>query len=84
MALIYVSSTYKDLVEYRSAVAATLRQLGHQAIAMEDYVAADNRPLDVCLNDVARCDAYVGLFARGATDSCLKKRIPIRALRDRV
>ena len=30
---------------------------------MEDYAAADERPLDRCLNDVAACDIYVGIFA---------------------
>jgi Domain of unknown function (DUF4062) len=30
---------------------------------MEDYVAADQRPLAKCLEDVATCDLYVGIFA---------------------
>jgi hypothetical protein len=30
---------------------------------MEDYVAADDRPLDKCLEDVEKCDVYVGIFA---------------------
>ena len=30
---------------------------------MEDYVAADNRPVDKCLADVPRVDIYVGIFA---------------------
>jgi hypothetical protein len=40
-----------------------LRQIGHDAIAMEDYVAADQRPADKCLRDVATCDLYIGIFA---------------------
>jgi hypothetical protein len=32
-------------------------------IAMEDYVAADKRPVDQCLADVASADLYIGLFA---------------------
>jgi hypothetical protein len=32
-------------------------------IAMEDYVATDERPLDKCLADVASCDIYIGIFA---------------------
>jgi hypothetical protein len=35
----------------------------HTVIGMEDYVAADERPLDKCLRDVARSDVYVGVFA---------------------
>jgi O-acetyl-ADP-ribose deacetylase (regulator of RNase III) len=30
---------------------------------MEDYVAQDRRPLANCLDDISRCDLYVGLFA---------------------
>jgi tetratricopeptide (TPR) repeat protein len=63
MAKIYISSTYSDLSEYREAVYRTLRQLRHDVIAMEDYVAADLRPLKQCLADVAACDLYVGIFA---------------------
>jgi hypothetical protein len=35
----------------------------HDVIAMEDYVAADARPLDKCLQDVRETDVYVGLIA---------------------
>ena len=37
--------------------------MGHDAIAMEDYVASDQRPVDKCLADVAACEVYVGIFA---------------------
>ena len=30
---------------------------------MEDYVAADERPLNKCLKDVAACDFYIGILA---------------------
>ena len=30
---------------------------------MEDYTAADDRPLDLCIRDVRESDVYVGLFA---------------------
>ena len=63
MTKIYLSSTYSDLKAYREAVYHTLRQMGYDAIAMEDYVATDMRPLEKCLQDVASCDVYVGLFA---------------------
>jgi hypothetical protein len=63
MANIYISSTYGDLADHRRAVAEILRKLGHSAVAMEDYVAADQRPLDKCLADVAACDIYIGIFA---------------------
>ncbi len=63
MSKIYLSSTYTDLEEAREAVYRALRRLGHNVIAMEDYVATDKRPVDKCLADVRACDIYVGLFA---------------------
>ncbi len=63
MALIYVSSTFKDLEECRDKVRVTLKRMSHEDIAMEYYVAEDKRPLDKCLEDVASCDLYIGIFA---------------------
>jgi hypothetical protein len=63
MARIYVSSTFGDLYEHRKKVSEGLRRLRHEDVAMEYYVAEDQRPLDRCLSDVASCDAYVGIFA---------------------
>lgn len=63
MAKIYISSTYGDLREFREEVYRALRQLRHDVVAMEDYAASDQRPLDVCLADVAASDIYVGIFA---------------------
>ena len=63
MTKIYISSTYSDLVEHRQQVYDILRKMRYDVIAMEDYVATDERPLDKCLADVASCDLYVGIFA---------------------
>ncbi len=63
MAKIYLSSTYEDLKGYRRAVYEDFRKAGHQVIAIEDYVAADQRPVQKCLKDVEESDIYVGLFA---------------------
>ena len=63
MAKIYLSSTYTDLKKYRERVYLTLRQMRYDVIAMEDYVATDQRPLDKCLADVASCELYIGIFA---------------------
>jgi len=63
MPAIYLSSTYEDLKDYRQVVFEALRKSGYQVIAMEDYVAADRRPVDQCLKDVEKADLYVGLFA---------------------
>lgn len=63
MAKIYISSTFTDLMAYRERVYRVLRQTGHDVIAMEDYVATDQRPLQKCLEDVASCNLYIGIFA---------------------
>lgn len=64
MARIYLSSTYADLKSHRDAVYRQLTKLaGHQVVAMEDYVASDERPLARCLDDVEGCDIYIGIFA---------------------
>jgi hypothetical protein len=61
---IFVSSTFIDLQGHRSKVREGIRALDHIDMAMEYYVAEPLRPLVRCLNDVQRCDLYVGLFAR--------------------
>ncbi|HAC64855.1 MAG TPA: hypothetical protein DCF68_15320, partial [Cyanothece sp. UBA12306] len=64
MAKVYISSTYGDLKDYREAVYRTISRMGHDGIAMEDYVATGKYPpLEKCMADVAACDWYVGLFA---------------------
>jgi len=60
---IYLSSTFEDLKEHRRLAYRAMRGLGLDVVAMEDYVARDDRPVDRCLADVADVDLYVGLFA---------------------
>jgi hypothetical protein len=60
---IYVSSTFEDLREYRAAAIQVLRQLGHEVVAMEDYVAESSVPLARVLEDVASCDVLVEIVA---------------------
>jgi len=60
---VYLSASYKDLLEHRKAAYQQLRMMRHDVIGMEDYVAADQRPLDKCLADVAASDIYFGVFA---------------------
>ncbi|HEY0173452.1 MAG TPA: DUF4062 domain-containing protein [Pyrinomonadaceae bacterium] len=63
MAKIYVSSTRLDLKEFRETVSRAIRRSGHEDVAMENYVAEHRPPVGKCLEDVAGCDLYVGLFA---------------------
>jgi hypothetical protein len=60
---IYISSTYEDLKEERRAVRDAIHDLQHEPVGMETYEAADQIPLDRCLEDVRSCQAYVGIFA---------------------
>lgn len=63
MSKVYVSSTFKDLREYRLKVREALVQLGHQPMAMETDAADGKRPIKTCLEDVANSDIYIGIFA---------------------
>jgi hypothetical protein len=63
MAKVYVSSTFLDLKECRERLRLLLRRLGHEDVAMEYYVAGEERPVEKCLADVEAAELYVGLFA---------------------
>jgi Domain of unknown function (DUF4062) len=63
MKKVYISSTYKDLIEYRRAVSEALRKIGYVVVRMEEYVARDQCTRAACEDDVAACDIYVGIFA---------------------
>jgi len=63
MARVYISSTFTDLEAERRACRDAIRDLGHFPVGMEDYGAADERPLDYCLKDVRSCQTYVGIIA---------------------
>jgi hypothetical protein len=63
VARIFVSSTYRDLREHREAVYRALRKRGHDVVAIQDYVATDQRSLERCLADVAASDIYLGIVA---------------------
>jgi hypothetical protein len=61
---IYVSSTYKDLTDYRDAVFRAIRKVRrYNIVGMEDYGAKDQCTVARCQEDVAVCDMYVGIFA---------------------
>jgi Domain of unknown function (DUF4062)/inactive STAND len=62
MGTVYISSTYEDLREHRQAAFEAVRRVEHVPVGMEDYQASEQRPLDRCLQDVRRCNAYIGLI----------------------
>lgn len=63
MTRIFISSTYADLIEFRSAVYKAIRKMGLDAIAMEDSVSSNEYSLEKCLFDVENSDIYVGIIA---------------------
>lgn len=60
---VFVSSTSTDLAAHRAAAIQSLRRLGHQVIAMEDFTAATAYPLDQVLDLVRSADGLVLIVA---------------------
>jgi len=60
---VFISSTIKDLKNYRSETINIISKLGWLSIASENLVSRDDRPKDACLELVRKCHYYVGIFA---------------------
>ncbi|MHC1605400.1 MAG: DUF4062 domain-containing protein [Candidatus Methanofastidiosia archaeon] len=60
---VFLGSTYEDLVGYRKVAIETIRRFGWFGVAMEDFLSSDERPKELCLELVKKCDLYVGIFA---------------------
>jgi len=56
--IIYLSSTYEDLKDYRRAVFEALRKAGYEVIAMEEYVARDQRPIEKGFLDLKKTNWF--------------------------
>jgi Domain of unknown function (DUF4062) len=67
--IVYISSTYKDLVAYRSAIRDMFLSKGlneeYDVVGMEGYVSENGkRAIDVCLEDVRAADIYILILAK--------------------
>ncbi|MCU0645620.1 MAG: DUF4062 domain-containing protein, partial [bacterium] len=60
---IFVSSTYEDLKEYRSAVRAAILELGHTPIMMEDFIPSGYLPKEECCRLVEKSYVFIGIYA---------------------
>lgn len=61
---VFLSSTFTDLADYRTAVQAAIRQLGANDVSMENFGARDERPVDECVRLVREeSDLFVGIYA---------------------
>jgi hypothetical protein len=52
VATIYLSSTFRDLEAHRKAVNDQLTKMRHKVIAMESYVAREDRPFKALVSVV--------------------------------
>ena len=62
----FVSSTFTDLRPEREKVQEILRQSDSLPWGMEFFVSEPHRTIDVCLNEVDRCDAVILLIGSRA------------------
>lgn len=60
---VFISSTYKDLIEYRAAAIRAVEGTNYQASKMEVFGARPDEPLDACLKEVEESELFVGIYA---------------------
>jgi hypothetical protein len=60
---VFISSTYRDLVDHRRAVIDVLLRLKLQPIAMEFFGADPDEPKRVCADEIQDCELFIGLYA---------------------
>ena len=60
---VFISSTYKDLIEYRAAAIRAVEGTSYQAVKMEVFGARSNQPLEACLKEVEQSDLLIGIYA---------------------
>lgn len=60
---IFLSSTYKDLIGHREVAARAIERLGQQGIRMEVFGARPVEATNACLEEIADCDALIGIYA---------------------
>ncbi len=60
---VFISSTYKDLIDYRAAAIRAVEGTNYQASKMEVFGARPDEPLDACLKEVEESDFFIGIYA---------------------
>lgn len=60
---VFISSTYKDLIDYRAAAIRAVEGTNYQASKMEVFGARPDEPLDACLKEVEESDFFLGIYA---------------------
>jgi hypothetical protein len=60
---VFLSSTARDLQPYRDAVDEAIRKMhGYHCVRMEDFGARTETAEEVCTEEVAQADIFVGLI----------------------
>ena len=60
---VYISSTLRDLHEYRQAAMDTCRNLDFEPLVLEDFEATERAPLELLTDQMERADVFVGIYA---------------------
>ena len=60
---VFVSSTFIDLERHRSAVEEILKRMGETFEGMEYLGSRPSEPKEVCLEEIRKCDVFVGIYA---------------------
>ena len=60
---VFISSTYKDLIDYRAAAIRAVEGTNYQAGKMEVFGARSEEPIEACMNEVEECDLFIGIYA---------------------
>jgi tetratricopeptide (TPR) repeat protein len=60
---VFISSTYKDLIDYRAAAIRAVEGTNYQASKMEVFGARPDEPLTACLKEVEESDFFIGIYA---------------------
>ncbi len=60
---VFISSTSRDLLDHREAVAKALLNAGYHPIDMANFMARPDGAVSACLKEVAESDLFVGIYA---------------------
>jgi CheY-like chemotaxis protein len=60
---VFLSSTYEDLREHRNRAEEAIKRLGQQGVGMEVFGARPSDAAIASLDEVAACEAFIGIYA---------------------
>lgn len=61
---VFISSTYRDLVQYREVLKTALETSGYVPVGMESFPAQDCSSLNACLAVLDTANVYVGIIGQ--------------------